>query len=184
MEECVEPSPKRTKRKPLKKVEQKSKLQFPKTKSERCIKCKQFLDSVLLYNGHPNNSNEEFIALTNEKLSLYTGKEETFEKTSELPTHKVSFSNLMYFQIAFQVTIHSFQLTYFSIYDDKGHLCPFDTGLVENNVPLYISGYIKHICEEDPSPCNGIPVHDCGPINEWFVFFLLFRSNSTNSSYI
>lgn len=89
MADPAEPSPKRTKRKPLKKVNTKSKLQFPKAKVERCIKCKQFLDSVLLYNGHPNNSSEEFIALTDEKLSLYTGKEETFEETSELPTHKV-----------------------------------------------------------------------------------------------
>lgn len=89
MAESVEPSPKRTKRKPLKNLEQKSKLKFPKAKAERCIKCKQFLDSVLLYNGHPNNSNEEFIALTDEKLSLFTGKEETFEKNSELPTNKV-----------------------------------------------------------------------------------------------
>lgn len=93
MADTAEPSPKRTKRKPLKKVEQKSKLQFPKMKVERCVKCKQFLDSVLLYNGHPNNSNEEFIALTDEKLSLYTGKEETFEETSELPTHKVLHSH-------------------------------------------------------------------------------------------
>lgn len=58
-------------------------------------------------------------------------------------------------------------MTYFSIYDQKGHLCPFDNGLVESNVPLYISGHIKHICDEDPSLNNGIPVHDCGPINEW-----------------
>lgn len=89
MEDATEPSTKRIKRKPLKKVEQKNKINFTKVKTERCIRCKQFLDSVLIYNGHPNNSNEEFIALTNEKLSLYTGKEETFEETSELPTHKV-----------------------------------------------------------------------------------------------
>lgn len=90
MSENREPSPKKIRRKPLKKkVEQKSKLSFSNVKTERCVKCKQFVDSVLLYNGHPNNSCEEFIALTNEKLSLYTGKEETFEETSELPTHKV-----------------------------------------------------------------------------------------------
>lgn len=90
MAESEEPNPKRTKRKPLDEVEQQLKQQLPKSKSERCVKCKQFLDSVLLYNGHPNNSSDEFIALTDDKLSLYTGKEETFEETSELPTHKVS----------------------------------------------------------------------------------------------
>lgn len=61
----------------------------PKLKSEKCIRCKQFLDSVPLYNGHPNNSNEEFIALTDEKLSLYTGKEENINENDEFPTHKV-----------------------------------------------------------------------------------------------
>lgn len=62
---------------------------IPKLKSEKCIRCKQFLDSAPLYNGHPNNSNEEFIALTDEKLSLYTGKEENINENDEFPTHKV-----------------------------------------------------------------------------------------------
>lgn len=95
MEDAEVPSSKRTKLKDLARGQQK--LQFPKLKAERCLKCKQFLDSVLLYNGHPNNSNEEFIALTDEKLSLFTGKEETYEETTDLPTYKVvKFNNLAY----------------------------------------------------------------------------------------
>lgn len=99
MQDIEEPSSKRIKRNPLKKVEQKKVLNFSKVKTERCVNCKQFLDSVLIYNGHPNNSNEEFIALTDERLSLYTGKEETFEETNELPTHKVRilFYKIEYF---------------------------------------------------------------------------------------
>ncbi|KAJ8970400.1 hypothetical protein NQ317_001491 [Molorchus minor] len=124
------------------------KIESPKIKSERCIRCKQFLDIVPLYNGHPNNSNEEFIALTDDRLSLFTGKEENINENDEFPTHKI---------------------THFSIYDDKGHLCPFDTGLVESNVELFFSGYIKPVYEEDASPNNGVAGHDLGPINEWWT---------------
>ncbi|KAG5878342.1 hypothetical protein JTB14_023695 [Gonioctena quinquepunctata] len=119
-----------------------------KIKSERwCIRCKQFLDTAPLYNGHPNHSTEEFIALTDEKLSLFTGTESVHEN-DEIPTHKI---------------------THFSVYDDKGHLCSFDSGLIEKNVPLFFSGYVKPIYEEDPRPNDGIPGHDFGPINEWWT---------------
>ena len=36
------------------------------------------------------------------------------------------------------------------MYDDKGHLCPIDSGLIEKNVLLYLSGYMKHITDENP----------------------------------
>lgn len=39
-----------------------------------------------------------------------------------------------------------------SVYDENGHLCPFDSGLVERNVQLYFSGYIKPVYDEDSSP--------------------------------
>ncbi|CAH1992899.1 unnamed protein product [Acanthoscelides obtectus] len=87
-----------------------------KTSPERCDKCNQYSDQILYYNGHLNNSSEEFVALTHEKLSLFTGKEDVIDELDEIPTHKI---------------------THFSIYDEKGHLVPFDAGLVECNVPLY-----------------------------------------------
>lgn len=40
----------------------------------------------------------------------------------------------------------------FSVYDKEGHLCPFDNGLIEQNVLLYFSGYMKAIYEESPDP--------------------------------
>ena len=40
---------------------------------------------------------------------------------------------------------------FFSVYDKNTHLCPFDTGLVEKNVELYFSGYVKPIYDENPS---------------------------------
>lgn len=34
---------------------------------------------------------------------------------------------------------------------------------------LHVSGYIKPIYDENPSPNNGIPAHNIGPINEWYI---------------
>lgn len=65
------------------------KLAFSKIKNDRCSVCKQGLDSVLLYNGHPNNSCEEFVALTDERLSVFTGNEEEFNDQDDFPTHQV-----------------------------------------------------------------------------------------------
>lgn len=53
------------------------------------------------------------------------------------------------------------------MYDKNGHLCPFDTGLVEANKLLYFSGYLKPVYDDDPSVENGIPTKDMGPIAEW-----------------
>ncbi|KAF5303293.1 hypothetical protein FQA39_LY10032 [Lamprigera yunnana] len=117
-------------------------------KSERCNICKQYTNDVLLYNGHPNNSVEEYIMLTDEKLLLFTGMEANVDATDERPIHKITF---------------------FSVYDKNGHLCPFDTGLIEANKLLYFSGYVKPIYEEDSSTNNGIPTKDMGPINEWYI---------------
>ncbi|XP_030756300.1 DNA (cytosine-5)-methyltransferase 1-like [Sitophilus oryzae] len=124
------------------------KLESTKPTNQRCNLCKQNLDSISFYNGHPNNSNDEFIALTDEKLSVYTGKEDMFNYHDDFPTHKV---------------------THFSVYDEKGHLCPFDTGLIEKDVFLRFSGYLKRIDDEDPNIENGVPAHDLGPIVEWWT---------------
>ncbi|KAJ8965257.1 hypothetical protein NQ314_004269 [Rhamnusium bicolor] len=51
----------------------------------------------------------------------------------------------------------------------RWHLCSFDAGLIERNVELFFSGYIKPVYEEDSSTNNGIPAHDLGPINEWWT---------------
>ncbi|KAL3272241.1 hypothetical protein HHI36_022724 [Cryptolaemus montrouzieri] len=119
-----------------------------KTKQERCNICRQFVDNIILYDGHPNNSSEEYIALTSEKLSLFTGEESYVDEQDNRPTHKI---------------------TYFNIYCKNGHLCPFDTGLIETDVLLYFSGYIKPIYDDNSSPDNGVPAYDMGPINEWWT---------------
>lgn len=48
-------------------------------------------------------------------------------------------------------------------------MCPFDTGLIEDNVRLYFSGYMKPIYDEDPLPEEGLPTKDMGPIDEWYI---------------
>lgn len=120
------------------------------TISDRCLICYQYLKNpnILLYKGHPKDAIEEEIALTDPKLLLFTGEEDEINQLDKLPVNKI---------------------TNFSVYDKKGHLCPFDTGLVEKDVMLYFSGYMKPIYDEDPSPENGIPVKDVGPINAWWI---------------
>lgn len=57
--------------------------------SERCSICGQYITEVSLYNGHPNDSVDEYIALTNEKLMLFTGEESDINDLDLRPTHKV-----------------------------------------------------------------------------------------------
>lgn len=63
----------------------------------------------------------------------------------------------------------TFSTFLYSVYDKNGHLCPFDTGLIEKNVVLYFSGYMKPIYEENACPEGGVPAKDMGPINEWWL---------------
>lgn len=39
---------------------------------------------------------------------------------------------------------------YYSVYDKRGHLCPFDSGLIEKNVELYFSCVVKPIYDDNP----------------------------------
>jgi hypothetical protein len=50
----------------------------------------------------------------------------------------------------FYITLWYINIYVFSVYDKEGHLCPFDVGLIERNVLLYFSGYIKAIYADNP----------------------------------
>ncbi|XP_017882042.1 DNA (cytosine-5)-methyltransferase PliMCI-like [Ceratina calcarata] len=117
---------------------------------QKCEYCRQSLssDDLKIYPGHPNGAVEEFIALTDPRLSLFTGEEDMVDESDERPQNK---------------------LTHFSVYDKNGHLCHFDAGLIEKNVILHFSGYMKPIYEENPCPEGGVPTKDMGPINEWWM---------------
>ena len=55
------------------------------------------------------------------------------------------------------------------MYDKYGHLCPFDTGLIDKNIELFISGYVKPVYDESPGKEGGVCTKRMGPINEWWV---------------
>ncbi|OAD57514.1 DNA (cytosine-5)-methyltransferase 1 [Eufriesea mexicana] len=115
----------------------------------KCEYCRQKLnDDIKFYSGHPNGALDEEIALIDSRLCLFNGDESFIHENDQHPQNK---------------------LTYFSVYDKNGHLCAFDTGLIEKNVKLYFSGYMKAIYEEDTSLENGVPAKNMGPINEWYV---------------
>ncbi|KAJ2949115.1 hypothetical protein O0L34_g6054 [Tuta absoluta] len=116
--------------------------------NETCDICGQFLNDsdLVYYQGHPQDAVEEFIALTNEKLVLSAGDEGDITERPQT------------------------NITGFSIFDQHGHLCPIDGGLIENDVRIYMSGYLKSICSELPDiDEDSIPVKDVGPIIEWFI---------------
>ncbi|XP_072949109.1 DNA (cytosine-5)-methyltransferase PliMCI-like [Epargyreus clarus] len=115
---------------------------------EKCDTCGQFLNNsdIIFYQGHPQDAIEEFIALTNDKLILSAGDEGDIMERPQT------------------------NITGFSIFDHHGHLCPIDGGLIESDVRIYMSGYLKSICSDSPDiDDESIPVKDVGPIIEWFI---------------
>ncbi|XP_076753766.1 DNA methyltransferase 1a isoform X1 [Xylocopa sonorina] len=130
-------------------MDEKFKIKRTNTFISKCEYCHQKLNNEMkFYPGHPNGAVDEEIALIDPKLCLFSGDESFIHENDQRPQNK---------------------LTYFSVYDKNGHLCAFDTGLIEKNVKLYFSGYMKAIYEEDVSPEGGVPAKDMGPINEWYV---------------
>ncbi|KOX74441.1 DNA (cytosine-5)-methyltransferase 1 [Melipona quadrifasciata] len=114
-----------------------------------CIKCEYCRQTdIKIYQGHPNGAVNENIALIDPKLHLFRDEIFFTHESGQYPKTK---------------------LTCFSVYDKKHHLCAFNTGLIEEKVQLYFSGYIKSIYEEDASPEGGVPAKDMGPINRWYT---------------
>lgn len=118
----------------------------------RCSDCRQVLDAteLRLFEGDPADAVDEFSALTDPRLSVFNdgAVDDGGEDVMDTPQHK---------------------LTQFSVYDRHTHLCPIDSGLIERDVELYISGYVKPIYDEDPSPEGGICTKAMGPIGAWWT---------------
>jgi DNA (cytosine-5)-methyltransferase 1 len=116
---------------------------------ERCDQCGQILDDsdLQLYKGDPDDALEEYSVLADERLSIFTGKEQSIE-VMEVIQHKI---------------------TNFSVYDNYLHLCPFDSGLIEAGIKLYISGSVKPIYDDNPTTEDSIPAMKLGPIGEWWI---------------
>ncbi|CAI6366039.1 unnamed protein product [Macrosiphum euphorbiae] len=60
------------------------------------------------------------------------------------------------------------KLINYSVYDDNGHMCSIDSGMMERNVNLYISGYVKPIYNHCLDIKGGIACN-AGPILEWWL---------------
>ncbi|XP_060841816.1 DNA (cytosine-5)-methyltransferase 1-like [Rhopalosiphum padi] len=56
----------------------------------------------------------------------------------------------------------------YSIYDENGHMCSIDSGMMERNVKLYITGYVKPIYNHSLNIEDGI-AGMAGPILEWWL---------------
>ncbi|CAO2635941.1 DNA (cytosine-5)-methyltransferase 1 [Lemmus lemmus] len=124
-------------------------LFFPQMDSPRCPQCGQFLDDPdLKYQQHLPDAVDELQMLVSEKLSIYESNSSGFESYESSPQHRV---------------------TCFSVYCNRGHLCPVDTGLIEKNIELYFSGCAKAIYDENPSVEGGVNCKNLGPINEWWI---------------
>ncbi|KAM6475712.1 DNA (cytosine-5)-methyltransferase 1 [Liasis olivaceus] len=121
-----------------------------KTTPPKCIECRQYLDDpdLKFFQGDPDDALDEPEMLTDERLSIFDANEDGFESYDDLPQHKVTF---------------------FSVYDRKGHLCPFDTGLIERNIELYFSGAVKPIYDDNPCLDGGVRARKMGPINAWWI---------------
>uniref|UniRef100_A0A803TQR8 DNA (cytosine-5)-methyltransferase n=1 Tax=Anolis carolinensis TaxID=28377 RepID=A0A803TQR8_ANOCA len=121
-----------------------------KTTPPKCAECRQYLDDpdLKFFQGDPDNALDEPEMLTDERLSIFDANEDGFESYDDLPQHKV---------------------TSFSVYDRKGHLCPFDTGLIERNIELYFSGVVKPIYDDNPCLDGGVRARKMGPINAWWI---------------
>uniref|UniRef100_A0A8C1QZG8 DNA (cytosine-5)-methyltransferase n=1 Tax=Cyprinus carpio TaxID=7962 RepID=A0A8C1QZG8_CYPCA len=117
------------------------------TPPPKCPDCRQYLDDsdLKFFQGDPDDAVK---MLTDERLSLFDANEDGFESYEDLPQHKI---------------------TNFSVYDKRGHLCPFDSGLIEKNVELYFSCAVKPIYDDNPCMDGGVPAKKLGPINAWWI---------------
>lgn len=60
-------------------------------------------------------------------------------------------------------------LTNYAIYDCNGHMCSLDSGVMEKNVKLYLTGYVKPIYDHSPAIEKGYAASNLGPILEWWL---------------
>ncbi|KAK8763695.1 hypothetical protein V5799_033698 [Amblyomma americanum] len=112
-----------------------------------CKQCRKRLNplEIIFFNGDCEDAVEEPIALTDPML---TSSLCSLDQLMEQP---------------------QFKITQFTVYDEHGHVCAFDDGLIEADVPLYMSGYVKSICAEDPCIQDSIAVARAGPVVSWWT---------------
>uniref|UniRef100_A0ABD2X5D8 DNA (cytosine-5)-methyltransferase n=1 Tax=Trichogramma kaykai TaxID=54128 RepID=A0ABD2X5D8_9HYME len=117
----------------------------PNNKENHCNECCQHLDSLKVYSGHPNNALDQYPAMFDSRVQL---KFQTDDPDETNP---------------------GFKITDYSFYCKEKHLCRFDTGLIESDVHIFMSGYTNAIWCDNPSIENSVPTKDIGPISAWYV---------------
>ncbi|XP_058795195.1 DNA (cytosine-5)-methyltransferase 1-like [Phymastichus coffea] len=114
-----------------------------------CKMCEQQIDGDLkYYNGDPIGGFEEGAVILDSKLLLFDGDEANVSTEDTRSYNKI---------------------TSYSVYCKNGHLCCFDSGLIEKDVEIYFSGYIKPIHSDDPATKDGIPGKKFGPMVWWWM---------------
>lgn len=144
-----------------------------------CGICRQSLDdkSLKVYSGHPDNAVDEYMALIDDNLCLFRGNEEEVEESDLRAVNKITSyryvpkftSSHNYICIYTRAECTILLTVIFSIHCRNGHLCSLESGLIEQEVHIYISGFIKPIYSDDPSTENSVPTKDIGPIVEWYT---------------
>ncbi|XP_014236147.1 DNA (cytosine-5)-methyltransferase 1-like [Trichogramma pretiosum] len=125
-----------------------SQLEINENNELTCTSCHQKLDENLkFYSGEPLNGFNEEVAITDSKLCIFNGNEDN------VATEDIRACN---------------RITHFSIFCEKEHLCSLDAGLIENDVIIKFSGYLKSIKDEDQSIQDSVPARNLGPILEWW----------------
>ncbi|KAL1455285.1 hypothetical protein WDU94_009390 [Cyamophila willieti] len=146
--------PKETKKQTRTKLNKKKGRVGPKSKTkplildeDLCEYCGQKNDgvNVAYYQGHPNKAEDYLVALTDERMNLFGGSQ---TEDVDLPLGR---------------------LNNFTVYCEGGHLCPFDTGMIEKNYQLFLSGYLMSVDVDTDTYENTIPVKEVGPINSWYI---------------
>ncbi|XP_064486313.1 DNA (cytosine-5)-methyltransferase PliMCI-like [Ornithodoros turicata] len=112
-----------------------------------CKACRKRLNppEVIDFSGDHAGAVEEFVALVDPKLTSSLCNQDDLTEQPQ------------------------FKITSFTFYDEFQHVCPFDGGLIESDIPLFMSGYMKSICAEDPGEDDGVPVTKVGPIVSWWT---------------
>ncbi|XP_070396045.1 DNA (cytosine-5)-methyltransferase 1-like isoform X2 [Dermacentor albipictus] len=112
-----------------------------------CKDCRKRLNpsEVVFFKGDPEDAVEEFVAIIDPRLTSSLCNQDVLTEQPQ------------------------FKITLFTLYDQHGHVCPFDGGLIEADVTLYLSGHVKSICAEDPGVQDSVVVARAGPIVSWWT---------------
>ena len=133
------------------KIEEVEESATKKPKVSRCNECLQKTEdnsNLIMYECHPDQAVEEIVAVTDDQLRITMDEEDLLS----FPQYKI---------------------TNFTLYCKEGHCVRIDTGLIEKNKEVFMSGYLKSLISEDTgygesSGEYSRAVKDIGPLYAWW----------------